>query len=55
LWTLDTILINPPAAYDQLTPDQQRSYNLALYWSKKAELTFNTDGTVKSGGDWDFG
>jgi hypothetical protein len=55
LWTLDTILINPPATYDQLTPDQQRIYDLALGWTRKAELTFNTDGTVTGGGNWDFG
>ena len=56
LWTLDTILINPPATYNQLTPDEQRTYNLTLDWEKTGELTFNEDGTVTAGGgNWDFG
>lgn len=54
LWTLDTILVNPPTTYNQLTPVQQREYDLALGWEKNAELTFNEDGTVTCGGNWDF-
>jgi hypothetical protein len=54
LWTLDTITINPPATYNQLSTDDQRIYDLALAWEVTAELTFKEDGTVKCGGNWDF-
>jgi len=55
LWTLDTITINPPAIYNQLSASDQRVYDLALGWEKKATITFNEDGTVTCGGNWDFG
>jgi len=54
-WKLDTITINPPATYDQLSPSDQRVYNLVLGWEKEATLRFNEDATVTCGGDWDFG
>jgi len=56
LWQLDTILINPPATYDNLTSEQKFSYSASLGWAKdKARLTFMTDGTVICSGDWDLG
>jgi hypothetical protein len=56
LWTLDTILINPPLKYEDLTEDQKFSYNSALAWSQhKAQMTFKNDGSVICSGDWDFG
>jgi hypothetical protein len=55
LWTLDTITINPPAIYNQLSASDQRAYDLALGWEKGATVTFNEDGTVTCEGDWDFG
>ena len=56
LWTLDTILINPPLTYDALTEEQKFNYNAALAWSAgKAQITFHKDGSVTCSGDWDYG
>jgi len=55
LWKLDTITINPPAIYNQLSASDQRAYDLALGWEKGATVKFNEDGTVTCEGDWDFG
>jgi hypothetical protein len=55
-WTSDTITINPPLSYNQLSAEDQRSYRNALAWFKNAQLIFNADGSVVSDqGDWDFG
>ena len=56
LWQLDTILINAPATYDNLTDEQKYNYNVSLGFSKdKAQLTFMKDGSVACSGDWDYG
>jgi hypothetical protein len=55
-WTADTITINAPATYNQLNANEQFDYRAGLqWWGKKALLTFNENGTVTSGGDWDMG
>ncbi len=54
-WTLDTITINPPATYASLTDAEKFDYNATLGWFTNAELFFNADGTMRCGGDWDFG
>ncbi|TMI93120.1 MAG: hypothetical protein E6H06_12485 [Bacteroidetes bacterium] len=53
-WKSDTMIVNPPLTYNQLSTTDQVSYQHALDWFK-AELTFNEDGTVTCSGDWDFG
>jgi hypothetical protein len=56
IWTGDTITIDPPAAYNLLTTTEQQEYRISMGWfNKKAQLTFNEDGSVTSGGDYDFG
>ena len=55
LWKGDTMTINPPLTYDQLSADDQQSFNNATRWFKNAQITFNEDGTVKSSGDFDPG
>lgn len=54
-WIADTITINPPVTYSQLSNSDQQSYRNSLGWFKLARLTLNDDGTVTCGGDWDFG
>lgn len=55
LWTLDTIVINSPLTFDALTDQQKFDYTASLGWAKgKAQITFNNDGSVTCGGDWDF-
>lgn len=54
-WIGDTITINPPMTYSQLSNTDQQSYRGAIGWFKNARLTLNDDGTVTSGGDYDFG
>lgn len=54
-WTSDTITINPPVTYSQLNAGNQQAYNLAVGFFNNAFLTFNEDGTVTGGGDYDFG
>ena len=49
-WTLDTITINLPATYNSLTAEEKDSYNAALSWHTGAQLFFNEDGSVNSGG-----
>ena len=53
-WIADTITINPPLTYNQLSSAEQESYRRAVAWFK-AQLTFNEDGSVTCGGDWDYG
>jgi hypothetical protein len=55
-WTVDTVTINAPAAYNQLNADEQLAYrNLLLWWGKKAQITFNENGSVTSEGGYDLG
>ena len=54
-WIADTITINPPMTYSQLSNADQQSYRGSLGWFKPAKLTLNDDGTVISGGDYDIG
>jgi hypothetical protein len=55
-WTADTITINAPATYNQLNANEQFEYRTGLlWWAKKAQLTFNENGTITCGGDWDMG
>ena len=54
-WIADTITINPPMTYAQLSNTDQQSYRAFLGWFKIARLTLNDDGTVKDGGDFDYG
>lgn len=54
-WTSDTITINLPATYSQLSVNDQKKYRNALAWFKNAQVTFNEDGSVTCGGDYDFG
>jgi hypothetical protein len=54
-WTADTLNIIPPQNYNQLSASDKQSYNAALgWWAKRAELTFNDDGSVTCGGSWNF-
>ena len=55
LWKGDTITINPPLTYEQLSIEDQQSFHTATFWFKNAQITLNEDGTVKSGGDYDPG
>ena len=55
-WTADTLTINPPLTYNQLSASDQQAYNAALgWWAKHAQLIFNENSSVTCGGDWDFG
>lgn len=55
-WTVDTVTINAPATYNQLSADEQFAYrSLLLWWGKKAQITFNENGSVTSEGDYDLG
>jgi hypothetical protein len=54
-WTSDTITVNPPAVYSQLNAIDKGKYRDALAWFKNAQITFNENGSVTCGGDYDFG
>lgn len=55
-WTADTLTINPPLTYNQLSASDQQAYLAALgWWAKHAQLTINENGSVTCGGDYDFG
>ena len=55
-WTADTLTINPPLTYNLLSASDQQAYNAALgWWAKHAQITFNENGSVTCGGDYDFG
>lgn len=54
-WIADTITINPPMTYAQLSSSDQQSYRAANGWFKLARLALNDDGTVTFNGDYDFG
>lgn len=55
LWKGDTITINPPLTYEQLSLEDQQSFHTTILWFKNAQITLNEDGTVKSNGDFDPG
>jgi len=55
LWKGDTITINPPLTYDQLSIDDQQSFQTANLWFKNAQVTLNDNGTITMGGDYDLG
>jgi hypothetical protein len=54
-WMADTITINLPATFSQLSTADQQQYSVTLAWWRIAELTFNEDGSVTGGGSYDFG
>jgi hypothetical protein len=54
-WIAETITINPPMTYAQLSSTDQQSYRAANGWFKIARLALNDDGTVTYNGDYDFG
>jgi hypothetical protein len=53
LWTGDTIRINPPLTYDQLSNEDQQAFHSGTLSFKMQQLTFNEDGTVTMSGDYD--
>jgi len=55
LWQGDTIKINPPLTYDQLSTEEQQSFRKSVLWFKNAQVTLNGDGTVTTSGDYDLG
>src|SRR4030095_3313698 len=55
LWKGDTITINPPLTYEQLSSEDQQTFQMATSWFKNAQITLNEDGSVKSSGDFDTG
>src|SRR5438477_2243184 len=55
IWKGDTITINPPTTYTQLSIADQQSFNSAGLRFRDAQLTFNEDATVTTGGDYDPG
>ena len=54
-WIADTITINPPMTFSQLSSADQQSYLAASGWFHLAKLTLIDDGTVTQGDDFDFG
>jgi len=54
-WIADTITINPPLTFSQLSNADQQSYRAANGWFHLAKMTLNDDGTVTVGGDYDLG
>jgi len=55
LWKGDTIMINPPLSYQQLSINDQQSLLTSNRWFKNAQVTLNEDGTVTMSGDFDPG
>src|SRR6185295_3411335 len=55
LWKGDSIMINPPLTYQQLSIEDQQSFLATNRWFKNAEVTLNEEGTVTMGGDYDLG
>src|SRR5438477_8316936 len=55
IWKGDTITINPPTTYTQLSIADQQSFNSAKLWFRNTQLTLNEDATVTTGGDYDPG
>ena len=55
IWTLDTITINPPANYNNLTSSDQFAYRSAVGWLTGAKINFRENSSVTCDGDHDFG
>jgi len=55
VWQGDTIKINPPLTYDQLSVEDQQAFHSGALWFKNARVTLNEDGTVTMSGDYDLG
>jgi|SRR5436190_23589026 len=55
LWKGDTIMINPPLSYQQLSINDEQSLLTSNRWFKNAQVTLNEDGTVTMSGDFDPG
>ncbi|HEV8508674.1 MAG TPA: hypothetical protein VGQ53_24940 [Chitinophagaceae bacterium] len=55
LWKGDTITINSPSTFEQLSIEDQQTFHTATSWFKNTQITLNEDGTVKSSGDFDPG
>jgi len=53
-WKADTITVNPPLVYSQLSSTDKESLRQANAWFKIATLVLNDDGTVTEA-DYDFG
>ena len=53
-WRADTITVNPPLTYAQLSSADQQSLRQANAWFKIATLVLNDNGTVTQA-DYDFG
>jgi hypothetical protein len=55
-WKTDTVLINPPVMYDQLSDEDKNSYKGALSWFRLWGIRFNTDCSFSEPvSDWDSG
>lgn len=54
-WIADTITIDLPFTYSQLSNADQQSYRASMGWFKLAKLTLNDNGTVTPGGDYELG
>jgi hypothetical protein len=55
LWKGDTITINAPLSYEQLTSEDQQTFQATTSLFRNTQITLNEDGTVKSSGDFDPG
>jgi len=55
IWKGDSIMINPPLAYEQLSMKDQQSFYTSTLWFKNVQISLDEDGTVKSSGDYDPG
>jgi hypothetical protein len=55
LWKGDTVTINPPLTFAQLSTEEQQSFHTSVLWFKNAQVTLNEDGTVTMSGDYDLG
>jgi len=55
LWKGDTITINPPLIYEQLSSEDQQTFQMTTSRFKNAQITLSEDGSVKSSGDFDPG
>jgi len=55
LWKGDTITINPPLTYEQLSSEDQQTFQTVTLSFRNAQITLNEDGSVKSSGDFDPG
>jgi hypothetical protein len=55
-WKADTIIINAPVTYNQLSSENQTLYKGSLAWFKGANMLFNTDCKIlQTMSDWDNG